>query len=790
MSKQRASGAAAITQSIFDERFGSGALPAGWYTDTAFPTYGAGAWDCRGWDGVIVPFRHDAWSRLRVEIELSDVGPSASAFCGTDARTALTVALGSGPADRHQAADGGLVLASVRKPVAIRGGIARVVFEWTADAMRATVDGVEVLAAPNLRRSACAGSLQMGFRGCIVRRIAAAGDALADVPAPVRAIQPGYPLEVTVDFNDDLMACAWSHRTFDALFTELKSWGTRRVSWIDLGRAADRYFDFAPLGTAEHGLETMRNVGDIFTAAVEHAHRHGIELVGVLKPYDMAIHGISWSPFSEEAKRSGRIHRIGASSCWATMMAAENQHLIMARKPSAWGPAKNAVWTRLDLVKDDDASAAITPDDVTLIVSDDNETFRPYAGPITRREVIEDYPVYRSTPSGPVPTDRRRRARVFRFDGLEIREPFFAIQVAGGARSFQNRLCDLAHLFGESGEEPRITYGISPRRADHATRFNLAPGAESAAPAVGPQGGFEYNRYPGSPTAGMTSGGDAIVTPLALDRGGSSFLAFARGKDRGPLAALSPSFPETRALWMTWVTAMLDAGADGIDIRIGHHHADFAWIEYGFEQPVRDEMLRRTGVDIWETDDFDQELWRRIRGDGWTQFIREAAAVVHGRGKTLAAHIDGHFDGAPGTGGSTNMVSDWRAWIEEGLLDRVTGKSLWPESSLSREVLAVAHARGVPVSYAPYCNNFFEHVRSANHLGDSPGGCEVPVERLIRWGRSSGYDSFVLYECASALRAAPGGTVGFRANAEPLRAVLQRHFGGIRPCAGVVEPVH
>jgi hypothetical protein len=320
-----------------------------------------------------------------------------------------------------------------------------------------------------------------------------------------------------------------------------------------------------------------------------------------------------------------------------------------------------------------------------------------------------------------------------------------------------------------------LTYGISPRRLDHAAKFTMVPGAADRPP-IGPAGGFEYNRYPGSPSGLMTSGGDPINTPLTLDRGSNSYLAFARGKDRGPLAALSPSFPETRALWMTWIHAMLDAGADGIDVRLGHHHADFAWIEYGFEHPVRDEMLKRTGVDIWKTDDFDYNAWRRIRGEGWTQFIREASAAVRGRRKEFATHIDGHFDGAPGTGGAMNIVCDWRAWIEEGLLDRVTGKALWPDASYSREVLALAHAKGIPVTFAPYCNNFFEKREAVNHQGDCPVGCATPVERLIEWGQRSGYDSFLLYECASALRARPDGTIHFRPNAEPLRRVLQDHF--------------
>ena len=765
---------------IFDEQFRDGRLPSNFYTDTPVPKVGAEGWNCQGWDGVVASFPHDAWTRLTVEVELTDIGTGATAFCGTDARTSLTVSLNT-PLPRHQAGDGGLVILHSATPLALEEGKARLVFDWTAETMSVTANGRDVLSAPNLRRSARAGSLQMGFSRCHVRRIVASGRPMATVPAAPRALKPGYPLEVTVDFNDDLMACAWTQQTFEALFAELQSWGVRRVSWIDLGRQEDGYFDYAPLGTGEHGQETFRAVGDIFATAVEQAHRQGIELVGLIKPYDMAIQGHSFAPGSDMAKKHGRIHRLGVSYGWATHMAADHQHLLMARKPSAWGPAINTVWTRIDLVKDDDAAASISPADITITVSDDNETFHPYTGPIRRTERVEAYPVYRSTPSGPVSTTEKRMSRVFRFEDLDIREPFVALEVKGTARSFVNRLCDLIHLFGEKGEETRLTYGLSLRKDGFAAQFLAGPGqAEEGHAIEGSHGGFEFNRYPGSPSAGMTSGGDPIVTPLALDRGARSFIGLARGKDRSPMAIMSPSFPETRSLWMGWVTAMLDAGADGIDIRPGNHHADFAWIEYGFEEPVRSEMLTCTGVDIWETDDFDYDLWRRIRGEGWTQFVREVSAVVRGRGKKLTVHIDSTYDGAPGTGGSMNLVCDWRTWITEGLIDGVTGKSLWPDAAYSLEVLALAHANGVPVTFAPYCCNLFEERTTTNHMGDSPVGCAIPVERLIEWGKRSGYDSFLLYECASALRAKPDGTVQFRRNAEPVRAMLQRHFNPVR----------
>jgi len=764
---------------LMREEFAQEGLPQGWYTDTPYPTYGNGMWDCRKGDGVIVTLPHDAWTKLRVEVEVTDIGPNATAFSGSDSRTGLWLTLGDAPNARHRATDAGPLLAISKTPFQLAEGTNKLVFEWTAETLAASANGVELVAAGNLRQSAHAGEIHFGFRDCMVRSVAIYGVPDVEIPAPIENISGGYPLEVTVDFNDDLMSTAWTQKTFDSLFTELKSWGTQRVSWIDLGRKEDAYFDNGPLGIDEHGNQTFAHVGDIFATAVATAHKNDIELIGLFKPFDMAICGITFPPQSKAAKERGRIHRIGGSLGWSTRLAQHNQHLIMARKPSAHGPAKNEVWTRLDLVKDDDEAAEISIDDITLIVSDDNEHFRAYAGPATRTEVIEDYPVYEATPSGPRPTAQTRSSRVFRFDDLQITEAFFAIEVSGAGRSFSNRLTDLLHLFGPNGEETHFHYGLSPRRLKFYEKYHEAPGTPSLRnEKVGPEGGFEFDRYPGSPSGYMGSGGDAILLPLALDRGATSYIAVARGKDPGPMAVLSPSFPEARKLWLGWIEAMLDAGADGIDLRPGHHHSDFAWIEYGFEQPVRDEMLQRTGIDIWETDDFDRAEWRRVRGEGYTEFVREASALVRSRGKKLTLHIDGHYDSAPGLGGAMNIHWDWRTWLEEGLADRVTGKALWPGTVYAREVMALAHAKGLPVSYAPYCNNFFEIPGNSNHLGDSPNGCHVPVERLINWGKEHGYDSFLFYECASALRAAEDGSVDFRPGAAPLREVLQRHFGG------------
>jgi hypothetical protein len=763
---------------ILEESFAGGGLPAGWYTDTAYPKYAVGAWDCRSWDGVVVPLPRDGWEWVSVVVEVEEVAPGTTVHCGADGRTGMNLVLGGGPSARHSIGDGGNTLLESKVPVAITGTRMVLGFEWTPAAMAMGVDGKEIGASRNLRKDARVGQLHLGIRGCVVKRVAVYGKALEEKVREIKSIRTGFPLEVTVDFNDDLIPTPWTQKTFDALFTELKSWGTSKVSWIDLGREVDHYFDHGPYKIGEHGRQTFKNVGDIFTCAVKTAHAHGMELYGLFKPYDMAIAGITVPPNHPDAGAKNRIRQIGGSLGWATKMACENRGLMMSRKPGAYGAAVNEVWTRIDLVKDDDAADGIGLADVSFIVSGDNDRYYAYEGPVKASEAVEEYPVYKSTPSGPVATGVKRRVRVLRFEGLKISEPFMAIQVkgiAGSSRTFANRLCDLIHVFGEKGEETRMTYGFTARKAGHVAMFDAPAGSVQKA-VVGPEGGFEFNRYPGAPSEAATSGADPIIAPIALDRGAVSYIALAKGKDRSPVAAMSPCFKETRELWMGWIKAMLDSGADGIDIRPGGHHSDMAWIEYGFEAPVREEMLKRTGVDIWATDDFDYDVWRRVRGGGYSQFIREASAVVRARGKKLTVHIDGHFDGPPGLGGAMNLVCDWRSWIEEGLIDSITGKSLWPGNVLSRQVLEAAHAKGIAVSYCPYLNNFFEDRSTMNHIGDSPKGCHVPVGRHIAWGKAFGYDGFVFYEEASALWAGADGTVFFRPNAGPVKDVLREEF--------------
>jgi hypothetical protein len=233
---------------------------------------------------------------------------------------------------------------------------------------------------------------------------------------------------------------------------------------------------------------------------------------------------------------------------------------------------------------------------------------------------------------------------------------------------------------------------------------------------------------------------------------------------------MSPSFPETRRHWLDWLAAALDAGADGVEIRLGNHNQDFAWGEYGFEQPVRDEFLKRYGVDIWTTDDFDRTAWRRLRGEGFTQFIHDARKLTHGRRKQFGLHMEPVVDTAPEHGGGMNMHWNWRAWLRDAAPDTVSVKGVRPDSQFAREVLSLAHVQRIPVTYVPYAINWFSDYWSTER---KPGGAEL-VDQLIAESRAAGFEAFQFYECAVAVAARNDGSVVMQ---EPiLRDVFRKRF--------------
>jgi hypothetical protein len=723
--------------------------------------------------GLTLPLPRDGCAAVRVLIDLTCDGPASVGL--THFTTSLSLKLGLA-GHGHQLSHDMAALAQTTRDVTDPAGEYQVEFELVGSRCRATVNGQIVLDAHTLRGAPLLGDLDFTFwLHCGVRRIEVRYDPMVSgspaLPLPPRR-RPMF-LEVCVDFPDDLMHAPFDRRMLRDYLAELASWGTRRIHWIDYAPLSEGLWDFSELNAGKNGHETVRRLGqEIFPAAVQVAHELGLEIYALIKPFDVGF-WCSLPPGGEAAERDGRLPRVGGPVAWVAHFIARHTDLLMARKPGVHGQATTRPFTRIDLVKDDDAPAGFKIEDLRLLVSDDNTTYRPYEGPMRRRETVEAYPVWEHTSSGGRPSGQSRRARVWRLEDLRLDSPYFVLEAPTGARSFANSLINLVHVFSDQGEERRLTYSQVPRTTDAdevpegaGTRrmYDIDPDRRPYQ-----RLGFEFDRVDHTPTS-IFPGYDAISAPAWLD-GAEGLLAVARGKDRTTLATLSPSFPQARQWWLNWIERCLRDGADGIELRDRNHHSPYAWGEFGFEQPVRDAFLARHGVDLWQTDDFDHEAWRRLRGEGYSQFLREARALTRRHGRPLGIHLDRGHDMPPSHGSPMNVHMDWRTWVSEHLADSFTLKEVPAGSPLAREAMALGARHGID----------WIDCQFANTLWRGGGGAAV-IEHRIERARAAGCAGFQFFEAASVVRATPDGRIVMEQPA--LREVFRRQFAGSTTPAG------
>ena len=117
--------------------------------------------------------------------------------------------------------------------------------------------------------------------------------------------------------------------------------------------------------------------------------------------------------------------------------------------------------------------------------------------------------------------------------------------------------------------------------------------------------------------------------------------------------------------------------------------------QYGFNQPVVDEMKQRHGVDILTDPRFDAfspdfkiddpmvEHWRTLRGEHITQFYRELRTALRAVDPhiEIAVTLSGEYAGPP----LGNQRLDWRTWVNEGLVDAIIAPVFF-EATLDHDI--------------------------------------------------------------------------------------------------------
>lgn len=150
------------------------------------------------------------------------------------------------------------------------------------------------------------------------------------------------------------------------------------------------------------------------------------------------------------------------------------------------------------------------------------------------------------------------------------------------------------------------------------------------------------------------------------------------------------AYPEARKAIIDRLKSLVDEfKVDGLYLCSRTHspaalHAD----QFGFSPPIVAEMKRRFDIDIQADPRFDYrspsyspndprlENWRKVRGEGWTQFYRELRAAM-GDKPIYAGIPRGRYFGPP----YGNVYLDWETFLKERLVDGLvlkvnTGRSI------------------------------------------------------------------------------------------------------------------
>ena len=549
---------------------------------------------------------------------------------------------------------------------------------------------------------------------------------------PTRRQARDFRLSVTYDIPDNI---AYTHHYTPQLIERemetWKSWGIDRICWIDYGPMSD-WPSFwrmmaGPRNRDPQSVErTRRACDDLLPVVAKACKKLGLEVFAVYKPFDLGFNNF-WMDGDDGISCVREIENRYAS---AHPDVAAHPELTMRANP-AWLRRTTFPIRRLCLYSQTPIER-FTANGLTIWISKDNRRFEKYAGPRELTVGSVSRPHFTWTPAGKVAeTSPRTRDWCIELSNLSIKVPFVAIEIADKGFTMTHRHFAFVEAFSGVGTEVPVEPATGGTRA----------------------GGFEF----GKRWTGWANHNEPAIDPFTW-AGPELGLRF--GEIENITTLLEPTYPGTRQIWLRHLQRILDAGVDGIDIRtIGHHNCTNSYLTFAFADPVRQEFQRRFGHDV-EPTDADYQSVRRIRGDAYTQFVRDAAALVRSRGKRLAAHVEWGADVPPHLHARLQMQMElqWERWIRQRLVDEL---SLRGWGCFNRYV----HGRLLPLARR---HDVKVHLISTNLTGGIDLRAMELCDRLVTEACAAGFSGYNLYESDCLLRLNSEGhpmSVGLTAHA-------------------------
>lgn len=594
---------------------------------------------------------------------------------------------------------------------------------------------------------------------------------------------PDFQLSVTVDVPDDFTKGPIDHARLDQMMAAIKRIGATRVHWLYYGEidpSDPRTGNIWDCYWATHGRATITAIGEPLRAAVRAAKAHGLEIYGVLKPYNGGLAG-SFPAGSPEAGTRSKLTRIGGSLVQVIPFLEKHPEMRPQRKPfnASDGPIR-----AITLTKANAEETRLRPEHVRLWVSRDNHAYRPLPFTPSGSITVESAPREVRDYHGNLVTRAGDPVRVLRLTGLEIHEPFVVLTTThtDGTGDFRNTPLGMVSVFGDGGTPldcvlaTHAALWVKPRDfRTYGLEFDQGFGHFPVAldePWETPRGDR------------MThfSGEDEFEGEVLLGRGkAGGFIGIARGKNTHLSATPCEAYPEVRALWLGWVQAMLDAGVDGVDLRISAHGSlTDEPTAFGWNPPVLEAYRQRFG-----DGEIEPAKLAVIRGDFYTTFERAAAALIRQRGRKVQLHLHaeafrpdpvfGQLHGVP-----ANVEFQWQRWLDEGLADEVLLRTSWFEAA--EDPLGAAQTNRSRLSSAlldPVASSMLEAaahhqlpVTLNRYIGRAAKLAEY-LDDLVLIARDGRFARFDVYEFFDLAQASPDHP-GLAPRAGRLDALRQR----------------
>ena len=557
--------------------------------------------------------------------------------------------------------------------------------------------------------------------------------------AKASAAQP-FTLEAVTDFIDELSAARQpvTANQIRSMMATLRECGVKRVSWAYYGDGHGGYFHSPRIlkdGRTENiPARTYQQLGNPLKVAVQAAHAEGLELYAYYKPYETGL-GVVAPEGSLEASNFGRLsHKGGRLTSMMDRFVLDNPHLRIKRRsddlPSA--DAITPVCT-LRLIKKDDAPTRIRKENLQIWVSRLNHRYQQLEIDFDLRESVElaERDIYDL--KNTLVTRKGDPVRVLTLSGFQLEQPYILVTTnfTSGKSDFENTVMEmLVALDAEGRNIPGVFsdgWAIWDLQKSNFRQWGLF---------------FDYG-----------FGRHRRFLDSSNVRGNLGLIAFTRGRNKYLTGALCETEPEVRKYWLSCIEEMLDAGVDGIDLRVENHstHTDYPE-EYGFNQAVLEACKRRGAIDL--------EPIAKVRGDAYTEFLRQARQRISTRGKRMRVnlHVDWFRSDRPlgrQLAFPANITFNWKQWVEEGLMDEAILR-----------FLSIPYAR---VLADPVAHTMVESCRRAgipitvNKYLSEPQQLHHQIATVQQDGRFSG---FILYETASFLKWGPGSAC--RVTMEPV----------------------